>query len=147
MKYFQKILVFVTLSFFATYSFACKDAALNKQFPIKDFKGYDTIVIATITDVIKNKEQGYDKILSFSAIVKETIKGSVAVDSNISGQPTIEPARAVCNTSLAIGATYLLLLNKQGNIYNLSRFSFPTKNDHIYYLKYVQEVKAGVRQN
>lgn len=131
----------------ASQSHACKEAALNKNFPIKNFERYDTIVLATVNAVTENTESRYGGFLSFTATIQESIKGSTTKGAIISGKPTIEEPRAVCPTHLNIGSTYLLLLNKKGNTYYLSQFSFPTSSTHVYYSRYVQEVKNSVKGN
>lgn len=147
MRQLLKTSFLLILFFSASLSYACKDAAINEYFPIKKFEPYDTIVLATVTAVTENTESQYGGFLSFTATIQETIKGSTKKGEIISGNPTIEEPHAVCPTTLSIGSTYLLLLNKQGNAYSLSRFSFPTDSKHIYYANYVGEVKAGVKGN
>lgn len=141
LKYKSALLMFL---FFSVPSFACQQAILNESFPIKEFNHYDTIVIATITKVTKNNSSRYGGFNKFSAKVNEVIKGDTSIDSSIVGFPKKELARAVCPTSLLHRSTYLLLLNKDDNVYKLSRFSFPTKSDHPFFSKYVQEIKAGI---
>ncbi|WP_445359819.1 hypothetical protein ACJJIL_12275 [Microbulbifer sp. EKSA005] len=134
----------IILLLFSMQAFACKQAALNEEFPINEFEQYDTIVIATVTAVTKKEGSRYGGFVTFSAMVNETIKGAVAANSKIAGKPTVEQPNAVCPTNLSPGDTYLLLLNSDGNVYSLSRFSFPTNSKHPYFSRYVREVKVGI---
>lgn len=145
MRQLLNISFLIILLLSASQSHACKEAALNENFPIKNFEQYDTIVIATVTAVTENTESRYGGFLSFAATIQESIKGSIKKGAIISGEPAIEEPRAVCPTQLKIGFTYLLLLNKQRNTYHLSRFSFPTNSTHVYYSRYVQQVKDRVK--
>lgn len=147
MRKFLSISFSIILLLTAQLCLACQEAALNENFPIKEFNQYNTIVLVTVTEAQRNNESRYGGFLSFTATVQETIKGSVPTGSTITGQPAIESPRAVCPTHISVGSTYLLLLNKKGNIYSLSRFSFPTDSKNVYYSKYVQEVKSGVKDS
>jgi hypothetical protein len=144
MRQLLNTLFLLMLLLSASLSHACKEATLNENFPIKFFEPHDTIVLATVSAVTENTESRYGGFSTFTAIIQETIKGSTPKGAIISGKPAIEEHRAVCPTQLSIGSTYILLLNKQSNTFSLSRFSFPTNSTHIYYSRYVQEVKAGV---
>ncbi|WP_444997150.1 hypothetical protein [Aliikangiella sp. IMCC44359] len=143
---FREVLLLLIL-LFTNNSFACKQAALNENFPIDDFSVYDTIVIATIDSVSYQEEKGrrFSKPLeSFEATVVETLKGDLKPNDRIKGKAKKEQALAVCSVFLTKYSIQLLLLNKDGQEYNISRFSFPTPSHHVYFSRYVKEIKEAL---
>jgi len=141
-----KFAFFISLLAISSSSFACKEAALNEDFPIKNFDTYGSIIIAKIDSSKHDEKYRYNPLVSFQATVLESIKGELTVGDSFSGQAKKEVAHAVCPSQLDIGGVYLLALTSENDIYTLSRFSFPTKSEHVYFSKYISQIKAVLKK-
>ena len=124
--------------------YSCKEAKLNESFPIKSFERYSDIIIARVNEVRRKEKTPFGRLLSFDVTVKDSFKGKLKHGDTITIKPAIEQARAVCQVYVSKNAQYLMLLNRDGKAYTISRFSFPTDSNHKYYTRYVDEIKQNL---
>ena len=138
------ITLFAFIVFFI--SIACKDALLGPEYPLKEFSEYDCIVVATI-DKADHSNQGYKPLKTFKATIKKSLKGNLAMGSQIDGKAKKEEPRAVCPVHLDENSDYLLLLTKSYGKYTLSRFSFPVKKGYRYFDDYISQIEKLLKEN
>ncbi len=128
---------------------ACKSRILGPIFPIEDFSEYNSIVIAKVENA-KHQNQGYSPLKSFKITIKQSLKGNLQIGEKISGLAKVEEPRARCPVHLDKNSDYLMLLTKDDEGYKLSRFSYPVKNDYVYfddYIKQIEKLLANEKDN
>ena len=135
------VILLATFTFIVTV--ACKTPEFGPTFPIKDFKDYEFVVVATVDHAV-HSEKGYNGLETFDLTIKKCLKGNLKPGEKIFGRAKKEEPQAVCPVHLKLKEEYLLLLTKPDEEYYLSRFSFPIKKGYKYFDNYIKQIEKNL---
>ncbi len=124
---------------------ACKDRMYPAAFPVAELQRYAHVYVVQVdrlTFDMPFKISRYTEPFSFEGTIMRSIKGPKAAGEVIHGVTTTgEEAQARCPVTLAVGKTYLLMLNGGGSTYALPRYgSLYVSSDQPEFDHYVAEL-------
>ena len=126
---------------------ACKDRMYPSTFPVAELHSYAHAYIVRVNRLsyFQSSEQSrYTKPFSFEGTVMRTVRGPRLPGEAIHATTSYDPANARCPISLAVGKTYLLMLNGSGPIYALPRYgSLYISSDQPEFEAYVADLTKG----
>ena len=142
----HKIILALLTTLLTSNAMACKVRRELETYPEHEIKEASILIEAKIDSVENNKSGRPRYTKSFTATVLNTYKGEVPVGKVISVAAAIEEAQAVCPINMQAGETYLLLLNKNSENLEMSRFSYLVDSSNEKYAAYKQQIKAITRK-
>lgn len=125
----------------ANSSYACQVEAVIVEYPLYNVLKSDLILEAKISESTLYEEGRYTGTKWFKATVLQSLNGSYNVGEIIEAFSANEKARAVCPVFVETGKTYILVLSKSKDRFEISRFHAAVSNDHPNYKIFIEQIK------
>ena len=125
----------------ANSSYACQVEAVIVEYPLYNVSKSDLILEAKISESKLYEEGRYTGTKSFKATVLQSLNGGFNVGDVIEAFSANEEARAVCPVFVETGKTYILVISKSKDRFEISRFNAAVSNDHPNYKMFIEQIK------
>jgi len=116
------------------------------EYPLDELQNSEILVEAEVANIKASGSSWYPATESFKATILQSFKGGLAVRKAINVVAAKEEAHAVCPVSLEEGKIYILVLNKNGKAFEISRSNIVVNSENENYKNFIHQIKTSLNQ-
>jgi hypothetical protein len=129
-----------------SYSYACQGWAVVVEYPLNNIAKSDLILEVKISESQMYDEGRYTGTKSFRATVLQGFIGTLTAGEIIEAFAANEDASGICPVAIESGKTYILVLSKSKDRFEISRFNAAVSNDHPNYKIFIEQIKRASKK-
>lgn len=140
-----KHLIF-SLLVLSNYSYACQREVVIVEYPLSKVSASDFLLEVKVSQSQTYDEGRYTGTKFFRATVLHSFNGGLTPGEVVDVFAANEDAAAVCPVAVETGKTYILVISKSKDRFEISRFHAAVDTEHPNYQMFIEQIKHASKQ-